>query len=61
MLEMMKAAFSRLSALAGAYLPPGFKDALLAMAHENDRLRVEMDSLRAEFDELKEHYERRQP
>ncbi len=41
MLEKMKAAFSRLNPLAGAYLPPGFKDALLCMAQEIDRLTAE--------------------
>ena len=46
MLEKMKAAFSRLSVLAGAYLPPGFKDALLDMAQEIDRLRAEVNELK---------------
>ena len=48
MLEKMKAAFSRLSALAGAYLPTGFKDVLLDMAHEIDRLRAEVNQLKEE-------------
>lgn len=46
MLEKMKAAFSRLSPLAGAYLPAGFKDALLEMAHEIDLLRREIQTLK---------------
>jgi hypothetical protein len=48
MLEKMKASFSRLGVLAAAYLPPGFKDVLLDMAHEIDRLRLEIDTLKKE-------------
>ena len=46
MLEKMKAAFSRLGVLAAAYLPPGFKDTLLDMAAEMDRLRAEIEVLK---------------
>lgn len=48
MLEKMKTAFSKMSALAGAYLPVGFKDGLLDMAHEIDRLRLEINELKKE-------------
>jgi hypothetical protein len=48
MLEKMKAAFSRLSALAAAYLPTGFKDVMLDMALEVDRLRAEVNQLKEE-------------
>ena len=44
--EKLKAAFSRLSALAGAYLPAGFKTTLLDMAMEMDRLRAEINVLK---------------
>ena len=44
--EKLKAAFSRLSALAGAYLPDGFKGTLLEMAMEIDRLRAEIDEMK---------------
>ena len=53
MLEKMKTAFSRLSALAGAYLPTGFKDTLLDMAAEIDRLRIQVDELRSQTDDGK--------
>lgn len=46
MLEKFKAAFSRLGVLAAAYLPPGFKDALLDLAQEVDRLREEVQQLK---------------
>ena len=48
MLEKMKASFSRLSALAGAYLPAGFKDVMIEMAGEVDRLRAEINELKKE-------------
>ena len=44
--EKLKAAFSRLSALAGAYLPAGVKGTLLEMAMEIDRLRAEVNQLK---------------
>lgn len=44
--EKLKAAFSRLSALAGAYLPAGYKETLLEMAMEIDRLRAEVNQLK---------------
>lgn len=47
MLEKFKAAFSRLGVLAAAYLPPGFKDAMLDMAKEVDQLRSEVNELKA--------------
>lgn len=53
MLEKLKDAFSRLSALAGAYLPAGFKNTLLDMAAEIDRLRAEVDTLRSQIDDGK--------
>ena len=46
MLEKFKAAFSRLGVLAAAYLPPGFRDAMLEMAAEVDRLRLEVQQLK---------------
>lgn len=51
MLEKMKAAFSRLSPLVGAYLPAGFKNALLDMAQEIDRLTAENKLLKEKNDE----------
>jgi len=44
--EKLKAAFSRLSALAAAYLPSGYKETLLEMAMEIDRLRAEINDLK---------------
>lgn len=44
--EKLKAAFSRLSALAGAYLPSGYKETMLEMALEIDRLRAEVDEMK---------------
>jgi len=44
--EKLKAAFSRLSGLAGAYLPAGFKETMLQMALEIDRLRAEIDEIK---------------
>jgi uncharacterized coiled-coil DUF342 family protein len=46
MLEKMKAAFSKMSVLAAAYLPSGFKETMLQMAGEIDRLRSEIDELK---------------
>lgn len=46
MLEKMKNSLSRLGVLAGSYLPPGFKDVLLDMAQEIDRLSAEIDELK---------------
>lgn len=46
MLEKMKAAFSRLGVIAANYLPPGFKDALLEMAHRSDLQEQEIAELR---------------
>ncbi len=45
-LERFKAAFSSLGALAATYLPKQFKDALIDMALEVDRLRAEVDKLK---------------
>ncbi|MGK5023111.1 hypothetical protein [Janthinobacterium sp. LB2P10] len=42
----MKAAFSKLSAIAAAYLPSGYKETLLDMAMEIDRLRAEINQLK---------------
>ncbi|MGK5038697.1 hypothetical protein [Janthinobacterium sp. LB3P118] len=42
----MKAAFSKLSAIAAAYLPSGYKETLLDMAMEIDRLRAEVNQLK---------------
>jgi|GEM_PF-5458056 hypothetical protein len=44
--EKMKAALSRLSALAAAYLPSGFKETLLDMAMEIDRLSAEIKQMK---------------
>lgn len=44
--EKLKAAFSKLSAIAAAYLPSGYKETLLDMAMEIDRLRVEVNQLK---------------
>ena len=44
--EKLKAAFSRLSALAAAYLPSGYKETLLEMAMEIDRLTAEVKKLK---------------
>lgn len=54
MLEKMKAALSRLGVLAASYLPPGFKDVLIDMAHEVDQLRREVEELQAEAKEVRE-------
>lgn len=44
--EKFKASFSRLSAVAGSFLPPGFKDAMIEMAFEVDRLKAEIQQLK---------------
>ena len=44
--EKLKAAFSKLSAIAAAYLPSGYKETLLDMAMEIDRLRAEIDEMK---------------
>ncbi len=44
----MKAAFSKLSAIAAAYLPSGYKETLLEMAMEIDRLRAEINQLKGQ-------------
>jgi hypothetical protein len=49
MLEKMKAAFSRLGVIAANYLPPGFKDALLEMAHRSDLQEQEIAELRRQM------------
>ncbi|MCL6485026.1 MAG: hypothetical protein I4O49_12815 [Janthinobacterium lividum] len=46
--EKMKAAFSKLSAIAAAYLPSGYKETLLEMAMEIDRLRAEINQLKGQ-------------
>lgn len=45
-LERFKGAFSSLGVLAAQYLPRGFKDALIDMAAEVDKLRRELDELK---------------
>jgi len=47
-LEKMKSAFSRLGVIAANYLPAGFKDALLDMAGEVDKLKSEIAKLKGE-------------
>lgn len=49
MLEKMKAAFSRLGVIAANYLPPGFKDALIEMAHRSDLQEQEIAELRRQM------------
>lgn len=44
--EKLKAAFSKLSVIAAAYLPSGYKETLLDMAMEIDRLRAEINELK---------------
>lgn len=44
--EKLKAAFSRLSAMAAVYLPSGYKETLLDMAMEIDRLRAEVNEMK---------------
>lgn len=46
MLEKLKASFSRLGVIAANYLPPGFKDALLEMAHRSDLQEQEIAELK---------------
>jgi hypothetical protein len=46
MLEKFKTAFSSMSALAGKYLPRGFKEAMLDQAKEVDQLRADVDALK---------------
>lgn len=48
----MKTAFSNLSALAGAYLPKGFKDGLLKMAYQSDLQAQEIAAIREELGRL---------
>lgn len=45
-LERFKAAFSQLGALAAAYLPKDFRAALIEMAGEVDRLKIEVQRLK---------------
>mgnify|MGYP000447846489 CR=1 FL=1 len=52
MLEKMKTAFSNLSIIAANYLPKGFKDALLEMAHRNDLHAQEIAAIRQELASL---------
>jgi len=49
MLEKMKGAFSRLGVIAANYLPPGFKDALLEMAHRSDLQEQEISALKEQM------------
>lgn len=44
----MKAAFSKLSAIAAAYLPSGYKETLLEMAMKIDRLEAEINQLKGQ-------------
>lgn len=48
MLEKMKQVMSGLSVMAATYMPRGFKESLLDMAAEIDRLRVEVNQLRSQ-------------
>jgi hypothetical protein len=48
MLERLKASFSKLGVLAGAYLPPDFKETLLTLAGEHDRLSSRVTQLEKE-------------
>jgi hypothetical protein len=50
--EKMKDAFSGLSALAGAYLPKGFKDALLDMARKSDLQEQEITAMKVQLEHL---------
>jgi hypothetical protein len=52
LLEKMKDAFSNLSALAGAYLPKGFKDAMLDMAHQSDLQQREIAAMKEQLAHL---------
>jgi hypothetical protein len=52
MLEKMKGAFSRLGVIAANYLPPGFKDALLDMAHRSDLHQQEINALKEQMSVL---------
>ncbi len=45
-LERFKASFSSLGVLAASYMPRGFKDALIDMAHEVDKLRAEVNEMK---------------
>lgn len=47
--EKMKAALSRLSTMAAGFLPPGFKDALLEMAHQSDEQKAEIKAIREQL------------
>lgn len=44
--EKLKEAFSKLSAIAAAYLPSGYKETLLEIAMEIDRLRTEVNQMK---------------
>lgn len=45
-LERFKKAFSSLGVIAANYLPKGFKDSMIDMAHEVDKLRAEINELK---------------
>lgn len=45
-LERFKSAFSSLGVLAAQYLPKQFKDSMIDLAHEVDKLRREVDELK---------------
>lgn len=47
-LERFKASFSSLGVLAASYLPKGFKDSMIDLAAEVDKLRREIDQLKGE-------------
>jgi hypothetical protein len=47
-IEKFKTCFSRLSAMAASFLPAGYKDALIGLAHEVDQLRAEINELKKE-------------
>lgn len=47
-LERFKEAFSSLGVLAASYLPKGYKDAMLDLANEVDKLRSEIKALKGE-------------
>lgn len=53
MLEKMKKVMSGLSVMAASYMPKGFKDSLLEMAAEIDRLRADVNTLRSQTDDGK--------
>lgn len=45
-LERFKTSFSSLGVIAANYLPRGFKDSMIDLAHEVDKLRNEVNELK---------------